>query len=867
MVGNAQQPGRIPQSMMAGRQMNVGHFYGRIIDDQTNKGVAFATVQLFQRAWDTATLTIKDKLVAATLTAPNGDFSLTDLPLLGEYRLQISAIGYDSLSRKVSFDLDFKSLQQGNWQKALSGVDKDLGNLRLTPSVVVLGEVVVSGATPLYRVELDKRVYTPAKDPSNAGLTAEEVLKKIPSVSVDLDGNITLRNASPQLLVDGRPTTLAMDQIPSEVIDKIEVITNPSARYDASGGQSGIINVVLKKNRRMGYHGNLRGGVDMRGRLHGGGDISIRQQKVNLFATTNYHQRKSISYGLTERFSSSMPEDLHILQHDTNTAKGRFAFVSGGVDYFVTNRSTLTVSGHYVQGRFLPLMEALVRSDTIDDAQVTTSFVDRFTETKRQFGTAGSMLAFKHLFPRKDEELTADLTWNQTHAFNSGSVLTRYYDANWMPLSPQFKQVQEGSSDNVFVTAQTDYKRPLNERTKWEMGGRGAYRRFASSNQIFVADPIHPDTLYPVPDINSYTFTDQVYAVYAILGQQFESIQYQIGLRLESSFYEGVLTETQQRFENNFPVSVFPSGFVTYLFDNENDMQLSYTRRVDRPGFFQLLPYIDYSDSLNLSRGNPDLKPQFTHTVELSWNHKFSQNNHISVTAYLKNTERVITRYQQLIFDTLWQREVVVNTFRNGNMSNLLGAEFLSMIQVGKDVSLSLHANLFQTFIDGTNIEEDLTNRLWSWYAKVNGTWRLPHQFSVQLSADYQSKSAVTTSGGGRWMGMGMGMGGGSPFGLPPATVQGYVEPIFYVDASVRKEFFKNRNMSVTLSVSDVFGSRRHVTFYETDFFTQSAERLRDPHMVRLSASYRFGKFDTQLLRRKHFRLNNELMQDSGFAP
>src|SRR5262249_46555883 len=162
-------------------------------------------------------------LVGGALTEANGEFSLENLPVMGDFTLKVTAIGYDSVVQKISFDIDFKSIQQGNYQKALGGVDKDLGNIKLNSLAVQLSEVTVTADEPIYKLELDKKVYTPDKDPSNAGTTADEVLKKVPSVQVDLDGNVTLRNATPQILVDGRPTTLTMDQIPAEVIDKIEV--------------------------------------------------------------------------------------------------------------------------------------------------------------------------------------------------------------------------------------------------------------------------------------------------------------------------------------------------------------------------------------------------------------------------------------------------------------------------------------------------------------------------------------------------------------------------------------------------------------------------------------------------------------------
>ena len=212
--------------------MNNGRFYGKIIDLKTGKAIEYATVTLFQNRFDSVNNLMKRKLITGQLTESNGDFSLENLPVKGEFILRISAIGYDSLIKKVSF--------------APKITDQDLGNIGIAPNAMKIKEVVVDGSIPAVELRPDRRVYNMEKSDIAAGGTAEEALKIIPSVNVDLDGNVTLRNAAPQIFVDGRPTTLTLDQIPADAIQSIEVITSPSAKYDASGGGAGIINIVLK---------------------------------------------------------------------------------------------------------------------------------------------------------------------------------------------------------------------------------------------------------------------------------------------------------------------------------------------------------------------------------------------------------------------------------------------------------------------------------------------------------------------------------------------------------------------------------------------------------------------------------------------
>ncbi|MCS6916833.1 MAG: outer membrane beta-barrel family protein [Chitinophagales bacterium] len=859
---HAQIPGR-PGSVTQQRMMNVGHLYGRVLDQRTGKPVEFATVQLFQNQFDTITKKIVKRLVGGALTEENGEFSIENLPVLGEFQLLISAIGYDSLERNVSFDIDLKRVQQGDWQRALAAVNKDLGNLRLSQRLVELGEVVVSGSEPLYRVELDKRVYNPSKDPSNAGTTADEVLRKVPSVNVDLDGNVTLRNATPQIFVDGRPTTLSLDQIPSDVIDRIEVITNPSAKYDASGGQSGIINLVLKKNRRIGYNGNLRGGVDRYGKFNLGGDINVRQKKINVFALANYHQRKSVSTTHTERDDFSSSPGLFLLQRDTGTANGQFGYFNLGTDYFVTNRSTITLSGNYTLGRFEPFTSAFLITDTLREPPVST-LTERVSDNRRRFNNVGGTIAFKHLFPREGDELTADLNYNVNRGRRTSLLESQYFDAGGLNPSPVFVQEESGSTGFSLFVGQTDYKRKINKNSKLETGLRFSQRIFDSQNDIWIRNPITGDTI-PVDDFNNYQYNDRVLAAYATFGNQIRQFQYQFGLRAESYFYDGRLTDTTLEYANHYPVSLFPSAAISYELSNNSHLQLNYSRRIDRPGFFQLWPYMDYSDSLNLSRGNPGLKPQFTHTVELGWEEQMENNSSLAVTAYYKYTTNMITRYQQLELDPELQQEVIVNTFQNADASSMAGVELSAMLNFGKRFSLSINPNVYQTLIDGTNIEANLKAEQFSWNARTNFTVRLPEQITLQWSMDYQSRNLVM-QGGGRWGGPGMGTGIGmsGAFGSPPATVQGYTDPVFYSDLSLRKDFLKQRNASVTLSFSDIFRSRRVKTYYDTDFFYQWSDRLRDPQMVRLNLSYRFGKFDTQLFRRKNLRMDGEMLQDLG---
>src|SRR4029079_18811785 len=216
----------------------------------------------------------------------------------------------------------FEMKPGGDMSAMLNAIDKDLGNIKLEIDAQVLGNVTVVGSKPLFQLGIDRKVYNVEKDVIAAGGTAVDVMKNVPSLSVDLDGNVTLRNNTPQIFVDGRPTTMQLDQIPADAIESVEIISNPSAKYDASGGTAGILNIILKKNKKVGYNGGIRTNIDSRAKIGLGGDFSLRQNKVNFFGTANYNQRKSIGTGYTDRYNILDQPNTFLHQNDRNVSKG-----------------------------------------------------------------------------------------------------------------------------------------------------------------------------------------------------------------------------------------------------------------------------------------------------------------------------------------------------------------------------------------------------------------------------------------------------------------------------------------------------------------------------------------------------------------
>lgn len=858
-VTYAQMPGMGGgRGQMGGQNMNMGHFYGKILDSVSNKPLEAASVQLIQNKFDSATKKRKDVVVGGMLTTKKGEFSIENLPIMATYKLKITAIGYKTIEKRVNFEMNMAAARSGDFSSMLSAVDKDLGNIKLEADAKQLENVTVSASKATLEMKIDRKVFNVEKNLNSVGGTAVDVMKNVPSVNVDIDGNVSLRNASPQIFVDGRPTTMTLDQIPADAIASVEIITNPSAKYDASGGGAGILNIILKKNRKAGYNGNLRAGIDMRGRPNLGGDVNMKQGKVNFFAAGQFGMRKSISNVKTDRVDYNADTTSYLEQRNKPINSGFFAFGRAGMDYFIDNRNTLSIGGNLVRGQFKTTDLINTYRDTVRPSGTISDRGERGSKSTGNFRNYGATLSFKHNFAKANKELTADFNYNYSKNDNVGDYTTQYFFSNNSPKTPQFIEQSKGGGTNRFITIQTDYADPITSSMKIEAGLRAAFRNFTSFNNNFVQTT--PGQYLLIPGLsNDYKFNDELYAGYLTFSHQRKKLSYQLGLRAESSSYTGNLVSKNQKFKTEYPLSLFPSAFATYKLNDKEDMQLNYSRKINRPNFFQLIPFIDYSDSLNLSVGNPGLIPEFTNLLELSYSNQYKAGNSLLATVYFRNTNDLITRYQYKDANPNPARadSVIITTYANANRSYTVGLELTGKNKPAKWWDLTTNLNLFNSTIKAGNIPGTVSSSLFSWFAKINNNFKLPKNFSIQLSADYTAKTLVAPGGGGN-RGMGMMFGGGSQ-----PSAQGYIKPIFGADFSIRKEFLKNNAASITLQFSDIFRTRLYATHNESAFFVQDNERRRDPQFVRLNFNWRFGKIDVSLFKRKNLKGEMENMQNA----
>jgi ferric enterobactin receptor len=464
--------------------------------------------------------------------------------------------------------------------------------------------------------------------------------------------------------------------------------------------------------------------------------------------------------------------------------------------------------------------------------------------------------------------LTADLNYNKSNNKSNGGFQTQYFDLQSNPKGGLINQKQNGEGGNSLYTVQTDFTNPLGESSKMELGFRAAIRDFQSENLNYIYN-IALNQYIPITAINAnYKFNDKVFAVYGTYGNVIgKKTNYQLGLRAESSKYTGTLITTGKSFGNSYPLSLFPSLNFTHQIDQTQDLQFSYAKKINRPSFYQILPFVDYTDSLNISRGNPDLIPEFTNSFELNYQKTFKGNNSLLISAYYKQTDNLMTRFQVKEASTTPGKDILVNTYINANSSRAYGLEMTSRNPLTQWLELTTNLNFFNSSINSNNLQVDLNNSLFSLFGKANANIKLPANFTLQLAYDFRSKSILPQnnysggSSGGRSSG-GSSMGGGSWGGYQQTSAQGYVKPNYGFEFALRKDFLKEKRGSLTLSMNDMFKTKVYGSYSESQYFTQTNSRRRDWQVFRLNFSYRFGKVDATIFKRKNTKSGMDSMQE-----
>ena len=784
----AQQPGSKP--------VENGALYGKLVDAQTNAPVEYASVAILRSA-DSTVLT-------GMLSKPNGDFNFPEIAY-GQYLIKVNFIGYETVYKTISLSAKSNNV--------------DVGNLKMKANVRSLAGVEIVGEKPAYTMAIDKRVFNVDKNLSSIGGTATDVLKQVPSVNVDIDGNVSVRNGSPTIFVDGRPTTLTLDQIPADAIASIEVVTNPSAKYDAEG-VSGILNIVLKKNRKAGINGQVTAGLSSLGGVNGGFDLNVRREKYAVSLSWNMRNRKGNTN--SHLFRKNIGDTTTFLdQYNKGDNTRKFQFGRIGFDWFADNRNTFSISQGIMGGDFNDYNNVTLYDLDEDRQQMDVGTGrDNNTHSWRNYSTQAG---YKHTFAKQGHELTADVTYNYATSKDGANYDIQYFTMDHSPVNTPQPQSRRGNGkgNTTYLTGQIDYVNPFSDKAKLEAGLRSTSRIFNNKLNTLGKDFTSGEYVLDESLSNDYHYTETINAAYASYTGSIGNFGYMGGLRAEQSNYNGQMkNDDKADYSIKYPVSLFPSLFLSQKFKGDHEIQLNYSRRVRRPWFRDLLPNIEYSGQ-SASRGNPNLRPEFTHSLEFSYLKDFDHKHNVLVSLYYRNTEKAITDFSldtTLIINGAAQK-VVLTYPVNANTRIAYGAEFTVRDQITKDWDVTTNLNLAQTKINATNLQNNLSNQGFIWFGKINSNYKLPWNTSLQLTGNYESKQI-----------------------LP----QGERAAKYSVDFAARKEFLKNRTLAVSLGLNDIFNTDRTQTYTHTNFSEQDYYRKRASRELRLNVSWRFGKMDTK---------------------
>ncbi|MCC6600596.1 MAG: TonB-dependent receptor family protein [Crocinitomicaceae bacterium] len=513
------------------------------------------------------------------------------------------------------------------------------------------------------------------------------------------------------------------------------------------------------------------------------------------------------------------------------------------------------MSQSFHRGSFNPEDLIEVHTDTLTGVSGEQGQYYRTSYTERNWQNATSSLLYKHLFSKEGNELTADINYSAVSSRIRGD-----YNNIYNNREPSILQ-QEGNTVQSIVTSQVDYTGKISDKTRLELGARMSVRNYDSAFSNSRKDNTTGEYVPLLQLKTNYEYSEYIYAAYGNYGHDFNKWKVQAGLRIESSDYRAALKDTAVSFRNSYPLSLFPSLYITRILNEKQDLQVSVNRKISRPSFMELNPFTDYSDSLNVTRGNPALKPEFTYMGELSYQNTITKKNTFIASLYARYQTNLTVRDQEREFNSLMGEEVIITTYANAQSSSSYGLELVSKNTLTKWFDLTSNLNLYNSSINGSNIESKLKNNFSSWSAKINAGFRLPKNSSLQIMTEYSSRRSLKPDGGSR--GGGGGPGGGGGWGGSNNTVQGYIDPVYSIDVSLKKDFLKEKNLTASLSFKDIFRTQLNNTHSESLYFTQDISRRRDPQFWRFTLSWKFGKSDASLFRRKNNNQESDIM-DGG---
>jgi iron complex outermembrane receptor protein len=743
-----------------------------------------------------ATITIlrKDSTVAArTISKPDGSFTLSNLPE-DPYILSISVVGYQPFSRNIPADHH-------------SGVPFNAGAIHLNATASQLQTAVVVGSRPVFRTEVDKKVFNVDQSLASKGGTAQDALRQVPTLQVDAAGNISLRNGTPTILLDGKQTTLTLDQIPADQIESIEVMPNPSAKYDAQGN-NGIVNIVMKKNRKPGLNGSLTGVASTLGETYGFANLNVYKHRWNF--TLNYmaHGHRSVSDTKTTLTDLSTNSTTTQLGHAVNT--GPFQMIRTGVDFNMDKHNTFSLSGNIGFGHHPTT--GTQNTDYLDEHADLDSSAARTSYSNNNFVFSHATFDYTHIFNRSNEKWSTDAALETYNGNGNGDYNMQYLSKSDSAMGSPYLQQFKGYGHAHTLTLQSDFTDPFADgKMKLDAGVKAILNSNHSYNDF--QDNFGQGYYVDTNASYNYSYTNSTFAAYSSFTQHVgDRFSYMAGLRFEQYQYTGHLLDSSGGGFGYHMSGIYPSLFLTEKLgsDDVSELHLNFSRRVNRPQWWQITPQINYSNPQNPQAGNPSIRPENTNLFELGYNTQFG-NVGFNSTLYLKNTLDPMTAYNIPL-----SKDTLLSTYENANYTNTYGAEVIVRTPITKWWDATTNLNFFQTDINADNLSQGLSNSGFSWFAKLNSNMKLLNTYTFQVTGNYNAGNYIA---------------------------QGKVLPSGGMDLAIRRDFFKHRSGTVVFSLSDVFNTERtRVDTYTPGVFFQDAINKPETRVLKINFTYSFGR-------------------------
>ncbi len=774
----------------------IGKVFGSIVDATSGAEVMYASV---------AVISMRDSsIVGGALSDTKGKFLIQELPM-GRLRLEITFIGYATQS------LEPFILNPMN-------PEYNAGVLRLKPSASKLKEVEISAEKPELINSLDRKVYNMDKNIVNTGGTVTDAMQNIPSVSVDIDGNVKLRGSdNVTILIDGKPSGMlgsdrraVINQIPANAVDQIEVITNPSAKYDASG-MAGIINIVTKKEKMQGMNGNFTAGIGTNNKYNFTMGLNNRSSKVNLYANYNFRHDDRTSTGETNQLNYFPGRDPYSYNYESQGhRKSDFHAGKLGADFYINKLNTLGVNGALNTRKGTdPDQSQYVFTDM--NELVYDQYQSSSLNEEKNYGSDVN-LDYRRTWQNSKRELTANGGYSTNNQTEDGEVQNSTYGIGYSPY-----QLSDNTNKYTSLLLQADLQQPVAKQGKMEAGLKSTLRTIDNDQLIYSYDGAAAEYYLNNLKSDHFVFDEQVLAGYVMYTGKLKKFDYNAGLRTEQTLSKGESLSSNETFNNDY-LSFFPSAFLRYTVGKTHELQVSYSRRVNRPNTHALNPYTDYSDSLFLRTGNPELKPEFVQSYELAYSSPFGPID-LTATLYYRYTDDLISRFRTLDTAT----SVSTLTFVNYNSSKNIGTEFVIRYELKNIGSVMGTLNAYQNTINADNIEADLQSDSRQWTARLNFNLKAGKTTALQVTGNYSSARISPTSEF-------KGMSG--------------------IDAGIKQDLWKGKG-SLSLNVTDVFNTRAYRIKNYGDYYESYSERKRESRIATLTLSYRIGKQDSNLFQKK----------------